>query len=121
MDLKSKKGMTLVEMIVSIGLIALIAMALLGILLPTIALEKNSRKTNVETYEISGELSRALFDVQNDDSLANTDFVSKKQHTLKYKLNGYDYSCDGTLLTSTKKPGEQLEMYAFTPTPNAGG
>ncbi len=119
MDLKSKKGMTLVEMIVSIGLIALIAMALLGILLPTIALEKNSRKTNVETYEISGELSRAIFDVQNDGEIADPAFVEEQRHELKYTLNGNKYSCDGTLIR-TQKPGEQLELYAFAPVPYAG-
>lgn len=115
MNLKSKKGMTLVEMIVSIALLALISMALLGILLPTINMERDSRKTNVATYELSGEMSRALYDVNNKTTLADFAYTIQP-HVLKYSLNGTDYTCDGTLVR-TKAPGEDLELYAFAPVP----
>lgn len=120
MDLKSKKGMTLVEMIVSIALIALVSMALLGIMLPTVNMEKDSKKTNTTTYEISGELDRALYDAKNGGAISDFEYIVEQRHILSYTLNGEDYSYDGTLIRA-QKPGEDLEMYAFAPVPVTGG
>ncbi|MEG0703002.1 MAG: type II secretion system protein [Christensenella sp.] len=116
---KSKRAMTLVEMVVSIGLIALISVALLGILMPVVSMQKNSKKVNTATYEMSGELESALFNVKNGMPIT-PGYITVKPHTLGYTLNGKAFTASGQLIEA-KDTKSDVTLYAFNPTAKVGG
>ncbi len=119
MNIKSKKGMTLIEMVISIALIALVSIALLGILVPAANIEKDSKKTNVTTFLVSEHLERALFSMQSSVDISDAQYVTYEDHDIRYTLNGTDFSCAGKLVRA-KQPGNDLSLYAFYPAPPAG-
>lgn len=102
------------EMIVSIGLLALVSVALLGILLPAANIERDTKAKSESTYDISGELERALYSMRNGMDITNVQYITYEDHTIDFSLNGTDFSADGKMIRS-KALQTDTSLYAFIP------
>lgn len=103
---KSKKAFTLVEMIVSIAIIALVSIMLLGILVPAANLQRTAaqRNTGINNAAQPLELSAAPMPTAG---------ASVSQSPASINL-GNGLSCDGTLYKSTDTINN-VTLYEFVP------
>ncbi|BDF57937.1 hypothetical protein CE91St36_07540 [Christensenellaceae bacterium] len=116
----AKKGMTLVEVIVSLGLLGIVSVALLGILGPTVVMEKNTRETNTATYDVAAQLERGLYSMRSGSDITDYNYLTYGAHTLDFTLGGTDFSVDGSLIKSSDRQSG-VELYAFLPQPKENG
>ncbi len=101
MKLKSKKAFTLVEMIVSIALIALISITLLGIIVPAANQQGLAEKRNAGLNSAAQALEEKKFSNSN---------VSSQTYSINL---GNGITCGGTLYTSKDASG--VEVREFVP------
>ena len=109
-----KKGITLVEMIVSVAIISLISIMLLGILVPAINIQKKASEIDQSTYNAADEIEKKIYSMQKDSSdFSDASAVDDgEEHSLTFSIGGDNYSCGGKLYTSTD--GEVV-IKAFVP------
>ena len=101
MKLKSKKAFTLVEMIVSIALIALVSIALLGLLVPAVNQQGKAEARNVGVNKAAQALEEKDFSGPNVSSDSS------------YSLDlGNNITCTGTLYRSKDESGVELREFA---------
>lgn len=99
MKLKSRKAFTLVEMIVSIALIALVSIALLGMIVPAANQQGKAEERNVG-------LNAAA------QVLEEKDFSNPGVSSQGYSLNlGNNITCTGTLYRSADESGVELREF----------
>lgn len=119
--LGSKKGITLVEMIVSVGLIALVSLALLGIIVPAVKTQAQARLRDEGAFKAARELEAKLYSMEADDhtDVSNASFISTGSHTLTFTVDGEIVECEGTLVYS-KDPRTGTTVRAFRPDEPSG-
>ncbi len=110
----TKKGITLIEVIISLGLLGIVSIALLGLLAPTVNMEKNTRATNIATFDVAGELERGLYSLRSGLDITDINYLTYWPHTLAFELNGAAFSIDGNLIKS-QDPNSNVKLQAFTP------
>ncbi|MEA5002012.1 MAG: type II secretion system protein [Christensenella sp.] len=115
----TKKGITLVEVIISLGLLGIVAIALLGVLAPTVNMEKNTRKMNTATFDVAGELERGLYSLRSGSDITDLNYLTYWPHTLDFTLNDTDFSIDGKLVKS-QDPNGDTTLQAFAPNASGG-
>lgn len=97
---KNKKAFTLIEMIVSLALIAIVSIMLVGILVPAARLQSAAEQRNTG-------LNSAAAALDKDTPAGSTSSIS---------INLGGVSCGGTLYTS-KDTKSDVTLYAFVPDP----
>ncbi|MGI6161465.1 MAG: type IV pilus modification PilV family protein [Christensenellales bacterium] len=113
--LSSKKGITLVEMIVGLAIIALVSMALLGLMIPATNFQAQSKLRNRGTYMAAGELEKKIHGSADGNSdLSNSDYIEARQYTLSFTIDGDTYDCEGQLYGSIE-PDTGVKLRAFVP------
>lgn len=105
---KSKKAFTLVEMIVSLALIALVSIMLLGILVPAANLQGAAEKRSIGLNNAAQPLEREVPAATAGANLSPTPSYS-------FNLGG-GLSCTGTLYKSTDS-NSKITLYEFVPDP----
>lgn len=117
-NIKSKKAFTLVEMIVSIALIALVSVTLLGIIVPASNLQQNAKGLNLTAFDAANELERKIYGMKegNTDSSTAGYFTSIPGYTIYFTIGATQYECSGTLIESTSEENDKtVNMWAFVP------
>ena len=104
MKWKSKKAITLVEMIVSIAIIALISVMLLGLLVPAMNMQKWADEANEIAYTAADQVESQI--------AAMTDSPNPSEDTLRFTIDSTQYECSGTLVESTQ---DGVTVRAFVP------
>ncbi|MEF9864451.1 MAG: type II secretion system protein [Christensenellaceae bacterium] len=107
--LRSKKAMTLVEVIVSVAILAFIAVAMLGLLLPAINLQKDATMRDTDIYESAEHLAVSV-ELANPTSGGNT--VVDPYYYIKFDIGGKQVVCKGSLVTTKSN---DVDMKAFVP------
>jgi type II secretory pathway pseudopilin PulG len=116
LDFKSKRAITLVEMIVSIAIIALISIALLGIIIPAANQQTLAKQRSESVYVAADEMEKRVHvmdDAENKD-FSDAEAVSGDDHTLSFRIGGDTYDCDGTMLQSTDEESG-VTLHQFVP------
>lgn len=114
-DFKSKKAVTLVEMIVSIAIIALISIALLGILLPAVNQQRTAKQRNESIYSAADEMEKKVYGMGEDATdLSDASFIDSEEYTLSFEIDGDAFDCDGTMLKSTDQESG-VTIHEFVP------
>lgn len=115
LNFKSKKAVTLVEMIVSIAIIALISIALLGIIVPAVNQQKLAKQRNASVYAAADEMEKKVYGLGEDTTdLSDAAFMSGQDHTLTFAIGGNTYDCDGTIFASTDQDSG-VTLHEFVP------
>jgi type II secretory pathway pseudopilin PulG len=115
MNIKSKKALTLVEVIVSIAILALVSITLVGVIVTSANTHTTAQLRNSAGYAAAEQLEKRLDSLtspaadQSDDS-----YISSKSHTIIFTLEGEQIICSGTLIESND-PDENVHMKGFYP------
>jgi prepilin-type N-terminal cleavage/methylation domain-containing protein len=104
---KSKKAFTLVEMIVSIALIAIVSIMLVSILVPAAKLQSTAEQRNMGVNNAAQPLELTAPNAVAGTSLSTTNPAS---------INLGSVSCDGILYKSTDTKSN-VSLYEFVPSP----
>ena len=115
MKWKSKKAFTLVEMIVSIAIIALVSIALLGFILPAANQQQTAEVRNKSVNNTSDQLEKKVYSLTpGNTDYTTSGFITGESYTLTLQINGVNIPCTGTLYHS-KDAGNGVEMREFVP------
>lgn len=114
-NFKSKKAVTLVEMIISIAIIALISIALLGIIIPAVNQQSLAKQRNEGVYFAADEIEKKVYGMGEENTdLSNASSITSEDHTLTFEIDGDTYDCDGTMLQSTDQESG-VTLHEFVP------
>jgi type II secretory pathway pseudopilin PulG len=115
LNFKSKKAVTLVEMIVSIAIIALVSIALLGIIVPAVNEQSLAKQRNESIYFAAEEIEKKVYGMGEESTdLSDASFITSEDHTLTFEIDGDVYDCGGTMLQSTEQESG-VTLHAFVP------
>ena len=113
LNFKSKKALTLIEMIVSIAIISLISITLLAFMLPASNSQADAVVRNKSTFSAANELEKSIYaQTEGNDDFADMYTINETDYVLSFELNGETFNSKGTLFESTN--GE-INLRAFWP------
>jgi len=114
-DMKSKKAVTLVEMIVSIAIIALISIALLGIIVPAANQQNLAKQRNESIYLTADEMEKKVYGMGEDATdLSDASFITSEDYALSFKIGSETVECKGTMIQSTDQESGVM-LHEFVP------
>jgi competence protein ComGC len=115
LNFKSKKAITLVEMIVSIAIIALISIALLGIIIPAASQQNLAKQRSESVYFAADEIEKKVYGMEEENTdLSDSSVVSGEAYTFSFDIGGDTYDCEGTMLQSTDEESGVM-LHQFVP------
>ncbi len=115
LNFKSRKAVTLVEMIVSIAIIALVSIALLGIIVPAVSQQSIAKQRNESIYFAAEEIEKKVYGMGEDSTdMSDASFITSEKYTLTFEIDGDTYDCDGTMLKSTEQESG-VTLHEFVP------
>jgi competence protein ComGC len=115
MNIKSKKALTLVEVIVSIAILALVSITLVGVIVTSANTHTTAQLRNSAGYAAAEQLEKKINYLNSSaEDLSDDDYISSKEHTIIFTLEGEQIICSGTLVESND-PNENVHMKGFYP------
>lgn len=115
MRIKSKKALTLVEVIVSIGILALVSITLVGVVLSSANVHTTAQLRNSASYTAAEQLEKKLNSMKSSTAdSSDSSYISSKSHTITFTIEGNQITCSGTLVESND-PQENVHMKGFYP------
>jgi prepilin-type N-terminal cleavage/methylation domain-containing protein len=116
MTKNSKKAFTLVELIVSIAIIALISITLLGFVVPAANQQATAEKRNIQINAAAAELEKKIYGTKdgNTDLSSSSYIEAPEDHSLSFQIGTNTYTSNGTLYTS-RDDESGVEVREFVP------
>jgi len=91
MNFKSKKAITLVEMIVSLAIIGLVSITLLGLIVPAVNQQSLAEIRNIGVNTAAQQLENRVYNYLtpgSKDYSKDSGFISPEPYTFNLKING---------------------------------
>jgi|GEM_PF-4463866 len=118
MIFKSKKALTLVEVLVSITILTLISLTLLGVIVSSANAQSTAQARNSASYKAAAQLEKKMYSMQTEGTdLSDTNYISTQAHTLVINIGGEQILCEGLIVESTD-PKTSVHMRGFYPDEN---
>ncbi len=118
MSIKSKKALTLIEVLVSITILSLISLTLLGIIVSSANVQSTAQARNSASYSAASQLEKKLYSMQSESTdLSDSSYISTEAHTLMIVFEGEEILCQGLIVESVD-PDTSVHMKGFYPDEN---
>ena len=118
MKIKSKKALTLIEVLVSITILSLISLTLLGVIVSSANAQGTAQVRNSATYKAAAQLEKKIYSMKsNGTDLSDSEYISTQAHTLVLVFEGKEILCQGLIVQSVD-PDTSVRMKGFYPDEN---
>ncbi len=115
MKIRSKKALTLIEVLVSITILSLISLTLLGVILSSANAQSTAQARNSASYKAAAQLEKKLYSMQSESTdLSDSDYISTEAHTLVIVFEGEEILCEGLMVESADSD-TSVHMKGFYP------
>lgn len=118
MKIKSKKALTLIEVLVSITILTLISLTLLGVIVSSANVQSAAQVRNSASYKAAAQLEKKIYSMQTEGTdLSDSNYISTQAHTLVINIGGEQILCEGLIVESVD-PATNVHMKGFYPDEN---
>lgn len=115
MIIKSKKALTLIEVLVSITILTLISLTLLGVIVSSANSQSTAQARNSASYKAAAQLEKKIYSIQTEGTdLSDSSYISTQTHTLIINIGGKQILCQGLMVESVD-PNTSVHMKGFYP------
>jgi len=114
MSFKSKKAMTLVEVLVSITILSLISITLLGLIVSSANAQSTAAVRSKASFKAAEQLEKKIYSMKPEHSdLSDTAYISTQEHTLVLQFDGEELLCEGLIIESID-PESKVVLKGFS-------